>query len=213
MRLNCITKSFAEVRVLRDVSLSVDIGETAAVCGPSGSGKTTLLRLIAGLERPDSGTIEIDGKVVSKRAWSLSPHRRDIGMVFQTPALWPHMSVARNILFGLSDLSRDEAHARLDDLLERTGIVDLARRHPEELSAGQARRVALARALAPRPKRLLLDEPLVNLDVDLKEQMRRLILDSVRETHATLIIVTHDPDEAAGLADRTFVLRDGILDA
>ncbi len=204
-----LSRRYDHVRALEDVSFEIASGAALAVVGPSGSGKTTLLRLIAGLEQPDAGEVLLDGCVVSRPGWSLAPHRRGVGLVFQTPALWPHMTVAQNILFGLRGLPSAEARARLEALLVRTGLKGLERRYPHQLSGGQARRVALARALAPRPRFLLLDEPLTNLDARLRDDMLELILAAAQEAAATLLYVTHRMEEAARVASRVLTLEAG----
>jgi iron(III) transport system ATP-binding protein len=207
-----VSKSFGPVKALDGVSLRLEDGRSLGISGPSGSGKTTLLRLIAGLEIPDEGTIRIDGEPFSAPRRAVAPGRRGIGFVFQRPALWPHMTVAQNILFGISRLSRTEAARRLAQLLEATDLAGLERRRPDELSVGQARRVALARALAPRPKRLLMDEPLTNLDADLKQSMVRLIQSSVEATGASLLYVSHDGDEVHQLTQRVIRIAGGRLE-
>jgi iron(III) transport system ATP-binding protein len=206
-----LSRWYDGVRALEDVSFEIASGAALAVVGPSGSGKTTLLRLIAGLELPDSGEVLLDGRAASRPGWALAPHRRGVGFVFQSPALWPHMTVAQNILFGLRGLPHAEARARLEALLDQTGLKGLERRYPHQISGGQARRVALARALAPRPRFLLLDEPLTNLDTRLKEEMLELILAAARHTAATLLYVTHQMDEATRVARRVLRLEAGLV--
>ena len=193
-------RRFAGVCALEGVSFQVADGASLAIVGPSGSGKTTLLRLIAGLEVPDEGEVWLDGQLASRSGWCLAPHRRGVGLVFQSSALWPHMTIAQNILFGLRGLPRQEAQGRLRELLVQTGLEGLERRYPHQLSGGQARRVALARTLAPAPKHLLLDEPLTNLDARLREDMLDLILAAATRSGATLLYVTHQREEAARVA-------------
>jgi ABC-type Fe3+/spermidine/putrescine transport system ATPase subunit len=200
-----ISKSFGSVRAVNTVSLDLDAGSTLVIRGASGSGKTTLLRLLAGLELPDEGEIWINGRP----GGSLPPHRRGMGFVFQSPALWPHLTVAGNILFGLAGRPRREARQRLEQLLERTGLAGLGKRYPDQLSGGQARRVALARALAPRPRCLLMDEPLTNLDGELKEKMLAFIQEETAGAGSSLIYVTHDDAEACQLGDRVVVMAEG----
>jgi iron(III) transport system ATP-binding protein len=183
--------------------------EPLVILGPSGSGKTTLLRLIAGLESPDEGEIYFNGLLASKPGWVLLPHQRNIGFVFQSSALWPHMTVAQNILFGLNGLKKNETRERLKELLDMAHLKGLGQRYPDELSGGEARRVAIARCLAPQPRYLLMDEPLINLDPDLKEKMLSLIEETTRQTKAFLIYVTHDPEEATKLSGRILILRSG----
>lgn len=196
IELESVSKTFGSRPAVNRVSLKIPEHAQVALLGPSGSGKTTLLRLIAGLETPDSGIITMDGRIVSSPDCMVPPSERSIGFVFQTSALWPHMTVADNIRFGLSDLPASEQEQRTRSLMERTGIFPLAARYPDEISGGEARRVALARALAPRPKTLLCDEPLTNLDRTLRKDLLRLIIDSVRESGACMVYVTHDEGEA-----------------
>jgi ABC-type Fe3+/spermidine/putrescine transport system ATPase subunit len=202
-----ISKSFGTVRAVNSVSLDLVAGSTLVVRGASGSGKTTLLRLLAGLELPDEGEIWIEGSP----GGSLPPYRRGMGFVFQSPALWPHLTVAGNILFGMAGRPRREARQRLGELLERTGLTGLEKRYPDQLSGGQARRVALARALAPRPRCLLMDEPLTNLDGELKEKMLALIKEETAFAGSSLIYVTHDDAEAYQLGIRVVVMAEGSL--
>ncbi len=210
--LEAVTKLFGEVWAVREVSFEVAAGESVALVGPSGSGKSTLLRLIAGLEVPDGGRIWLDGKVVGARGWSASPHRRCLGMVFQRPALWPHLTVLQNIRFGLGGLPRPEVEKRLRETIGLTCLEGLEGRYPDQLSGGEAQRAALARALAPKPSLLLLDEPLANLDPELGQKMIDLILQARIETGTTMLYVTHDPIEASALTDRTIRLRRGRVD-
>ncbi len=207
IELEHLAKSFGAVRAVDDVSLSIPSGSVNVIQGPSGGGKTTLLRLVAGLELPDRGEILLDGKRVSAPGWATAPHTRGIGIVFQRSALWPHMTVAQNVRFAISRdggsrgrLARQGrpggTASRLEELLAQTSLTRLAGRYPAQLSGGEARRVALARALAAQPRRLLLDEPLTNIDPELKSQLLDTILHHVRETAATLLYVTHDREEA-----------------
>jgi iron(III) transport system ATP-binding protein len=196
IELESVSKTFGSHQAVRSVSLTIPDRAQVTLLGPSGSGKTTLLRLIAGLETPDAGTITMDGRIVSSADCIVLPSERSIGFVFQSGALWPHMTVAENIRFGLSDLPAGEQEQRTRWLMERTGILPLAARYPDEISGGEARRVALARALAPRPKTLLFDEPLTNLDRSLKKDLLRLITGSVHESGACMVYVTHDEGEA-----------------
>ena len=204
-----ITKSFGGIKVLDAVSLTLQDSESVVLFGPSGSGKTTLLRIIAGLEVPDSGVVSIEGKQASRDDWVLEPHKRDIGFVFQAPSLWPHLNVQQNVMFGLQHLPQEQALERILDLFEQMSIKKLAQRYPNELSGGEARRVALARTIAPQPKYLLMDEPLVNLDSDLKQEMIDLIQDVVQQTKSALLYVTHDKSEANQLSKRVFHLSNG----
>jgi len=208
IELRGLSKTYGERAVITCLDLHMAPGETVAIEGPSGSGKTTLLRLIAGLERPDAGNIFLGGRCMGPRD---SPHLRGIAFLFQSSALWPHMSVSENIEFGLAHLSRAQRRMRSDWLLERVGLKGFAKRRPASLSGGEARRVALARALAPQLPILLLDEPTSNLNDDLREH----ILDVVAEERAahglTVLLVTHVPADADRLADRRLALRGGRL--
>ncbi len=166
-----IEKSYGVVKVLTDFSLSLEVGETLAILGPSGCGKTTLLRMLAGLDVPDDGEIYLAGQLASDRRVLLLPHQRHIGFVFQQPTLWPHMTVQQQLEFALPRLRTSEQRNWLHLLMEKTGISKLSQRYPDQLSGGQARRVAIARAFAARPTLLLLDEPLVNLDLTGKQKL------------------------------------------
>ncbi len=197
------TRAVADALCLR-----VRPGETLAINGPSGSGKTTLLRLIAGLELPDSGQIRIGGKSVD---FHDAVHTRGIAFLFQSAALWPHMSVASNIMFGIHDQPMAWRQTRMLELLNRVGLAQFADRRPDSLSGGEARRIALARALAPQRPILLLDEPTSNLDAELRAQILALIAQE-REAHGTTIVLaTHEHSDAARLADRCLTLRNGHL--
>jgi iron(III) transport system ATP-binding protein len=206
-----LTRRFGVVTGAADVTFVVNDGERVALLGPSGSGKTTMLRLIAGLERPDAGEVLVDGAVVSGPGVMIPPHQRHIGFVFQAPALWPHMTVAEHVRFGLNGMAKAAARQRVREVLEQASLAGLERRYPAELSGGQARLVALARTLAPRPRHLLLDEPLANLDSALKERLLGLIDEAARRERCSLLYVTHDGGEAARLATRALRITDGRL--
>jgi iron(III) transport system ATP-binding protein len=206
-----VTRRFGAVTAASDVSFAVGDGERVALLGPSASGKTTVLRLIAGLERPDAGEVLVDDIVVSGPGGMIPPHRRHIGFVFQAPALWPHMTVAEHVTFGLNGMAQTAARQRLRDVLEQVSLTGLEGRYPGELSGGQARLVALARTLAPRPRHLLLDEPLVNLDPASKDRLLGVIDDTIRRERCSLLYVTHDGAEAARLATRVLRMKDGSL--
>jgi iron(III) transport system ATP-binding protein len=202
-------KSFGPSAVLRDVDLVVEQGAIVALLGPSGCGKTTLLRSIAGLERPDAGSVVIDGTRVVGPHVDLPPERRRIGMVFQDWALFPHMSVGANVGYGLT---RDERRSgRIEESLELVGLGGYAGRMPSTLSGGQQQRVALARALAPRPRAILLDEPFSNLDTALRVQVRTEVHALLSELDITTVFVTHDQEEAFVLGDQVAVMSDGII--
>ncbi len=200
---------FGRSEVLRGINLNINPGEFFAFLGPSGSGKTTLLRAIAGFGPPPQGRILIGGQDIV----ALPPWKRDVGMVFQNYALWPHMSVWRNVAFGLEErkVRGAELRRRVQEALELVGLGHLAQRFPAQLSGGQQQRVALARTIVIRPRVLLLDEPLSNLDANLRVQMRREILALQQELGLTTIFVTHDQEEANTTSDRIAVLQDGVV--
>ena len=204
-----VTLSYGATRVLKDVSLRIRPGEFFAFLGPSGCGKTTLLRLVAGFNRAESGRVLLDGRDLA----GLPPWRRDVGMVFQSYALWPHMSVAQNVAFGPEErrLPRDEVRRRVAAALALVGLADYAGRRPSQLSGGQQQRVALARTLAVEPKLLLLDEPLSNLDAQMRVQVRRELRDLQQRLKLTTVFVTHDQEEANTVCDRIAVMRDGTV--
>ena len=209
LRCSNLTRRFAGVTAVNDASLEVESGTLLALLGPSGCGKTTLLRLIAGLERPHEGTIEVAGRTVASDSVHLPPERRQVGLVFQEYALFPHLSVEDNVGFGLTRGSDPETRVR--DLLGQVGLDGLGSRMPHELSGGQQQRVALARALAPGPRLIMLDEPFSNLDPSLREGVRSEVRRVLRAANATAIIVTHDQEEALSLADEVAVMMDGRI--
>ncbi len=208
-----LRKTFSEKVALDDVTLEIEPGTFLVLLGPSGSGKTTLLRCLAGIERPTSGVITIDERDVVGPGIFVPPEKRRLAMVFQDYALWPHLSVRRNVAFPLAKSSRSNAErvARVDDLLGRVGIEHLADRFPNQLSGGEQQRVALARALAADVGLILFDEPLSNLDADRREQLRIEIATLTRSAGATAVYITHDQSEAFALADRIGVLNQGRL--
>jgi iron(III) transport system ATP-binding protein len=212
--LERVSKRFGPTRAVEDVSLSIADGEFFALLGPSGCGKTTLLRLVAGFEAPDSGVVTLADEVVGRPGWALAPERRRIGMVFQSYALWPHMNVAENVAFSLRvrRVPSQERARRVAAALARVGLETMAARRPHELSGGQRQRVALARCLAMEPAVVLLDEPLANLDVHLRESMQQEFARFHRELGATFIYVTHDQAEAMALADRVAVMNEGRVE-
>ena len=211
--LQNVSKFFGEKMALDDVSLDIDPGTFLVLLGPSGSGKTTLLRCLAGIERPSHGVIAIDGREVAGSRTFVAPEKRGLAMVFQDYALWPHLTVSKNVAFPVarSKYSKAARASRVADLLERVGIAHLADRYPNELSGGEQQRVALARALAADVGMILFDEPLSNLDADRREQLRIEIATLTRATGATVIYITHDQSEAFALADRVGVLNHGRL--
>jgi len=205
-----LRRTYGTVRALEGVDVDVRRGELLAVLGPSGCGKTTLLRLIAGFERPDAGTIRIDDAAVAAPGRFVPPERRRVGIVVQDHALFPHLTVAGNVAYGLSGRRRDPSRAgRVAEVLEMVGMEGFGDRHPGELSGGQQQRVAIARALAPRPRVVLLDEPFANLDAALRVRIRLEVREILRAAGATAVLVTHDQEEALSLADRVAVMDCG----
>jgi iron(III) transport system ATP-binding protein len=211
VRLDNVSKYFAGNPAVLRLTVGIGKGEFFSLLGPSGCGKTTTLRLIAGLERPDEGAVSIGKEVVASADTWVSPEKRGIGIVFQDYALFPHMTVAQNVAFGLKGCRREQIRPRVKEMLELTGLAGLTGRYPHELSGGQRQRVALARSLAPSPRVILLDEPFSNLDADLREELRRETKRILKEQGATTILVTHDQEEAFSLSDRVGVLQGGTL--
>jgi iron(III) transport system ATP-binding protein len=202
-------KAFGSHAVLAGVDLQVPAGSFTAILGPSGSGKTTLLRLLAGFDRADAGVIRIGDRTVDGDGTNVPPERRQIGYVPQEGALFPHLTVAANVGFGLRP--RDRRGPRAAELLEGVGLAGLGSRYPHQLSGGQQQRVALARALAISPEVVLLDEPFASLDAHLRASVRHDVQQICRAAGTTAILVTHDQDEALSMADRIAVLRDGVI--
>ncbi|MDR7486780.1 MAG: ABC transporter ATP-binding protein [Armatimonadota bacterium] len=209
--LRGVVRRFDGTPAVDHLSLEVDEGEILALLGPSGSGKTTVLRLVAGFERPDAGQIWIAGRQVAGGEW-IPPEARGVGMVFQDYALFPHLTVAENVAFGLHCLLQMERAPRTEEVLRLVGMEAFAARYPHELSGGQQQRVALARALAPRPFAVLLDEPFSNLDADLRGQVRQDVRAILKATRTSAIFVTHDQEEALLLGDRVAVINRGRLE-
>lgn len=209
LTLEGISKRFGDTVAVQDVSLALRPGETVALLGPSGCGKSTLLRLIAGLERPDSGRLFFAGEDLTR----VGAPRRGFGMVFQDYALFPHLNVFGNVAYGLVEKgwSRAQQRARVAELLERVGLTGFGARRVTQLSGGQQQRVALARALAPEPRLLLLDEPLSNLDLTLREELKEGLRDLLRTLAVPAVFVTHDQSEAFTVAERVAVMRQGRL--
>jgi sulfate/thiosulfate transport system ATP-binding protein len=204
------TRRFGDFTALDDVSVEIPSGSLTALLGPSGSGKSTLLRVIAGLERPDAGTVEIDGR----DATNLPPQRRGVGFVFQHYAAFKHMTVRENVAFGLKVARRPKAEirARVDELLELVQLPGLADRYPAQLSGGQRQRMALARSLAVQPSVLLLDEPFGALDARVRKELRAWLRHLHEEVHVTTVFVTHDQEEAMEVADRIVVMNHGRVE-
>ena len=202
-----LRRTYGAVTAVDGLDLDVHDGELLAVLGPSGCGKTTLLRLLAGFERPDAGSITVDGTVVAAPGTFLPPERRRVGIVVQDHALFPHLTVAGNVAYGLRRAPRRQA--RVDEVLAMVGLDGLGDRFPAELSGGQQQRVAIARALAPEPGVILLDEPFANLDAALRARIRFEVRAILRAAGATVVLVTHDQEEALSLADRVAVMDGG----
>jgi iron(III) transport system ATP-binding protein len=211
LQLHELTLRYGPVPALSGVSLDVRRGEIACLLGPSGSGKSSLLRLIAGIEHPSAGRITIDGVEVAGPQTFVEPERRQVGMVFQDYALFPHMTVAANVAFGLRGRSRADTARAVSAMLDRVDLLRHAGSYPHMLSGGERQRVALARALAPAPRLLLMDEPFSSLDGRLRDQVRRDTVALLRDTATTTVMVTHDPREAVRIADRIALLRAGRL--
>ncbi len=212
-----ISMAYGSTPVLRHISATIGDGEFLSILGHSGCGKTTLLKILAGFITPTAGQIFFGGDLYSDAGRSVPPEQRDMGMVFQSFALWPHMTVRQHVEFPLQcrhgkDMGRKDRQQAVDDALEMTGLADLAGRYPDELSGGQRQRVSLARAIAAKPALLLMDEPLSALDADLRISMRREIRRIHRLTGTTVIFVTHDQAEALSLSDRIMVLNDGGIE-
>jgi len=209
IRLHAITKSYRQQTVLSGVDLTVPQGSMLALLGPSGSGKTTLLRLIAGFERADGGEIHLGSSVMQGKGRFVPPERRNVGYVPQEGALFPHLTVARNVGYGLrhGQLRRP----RVDEVLRLVDLTDYADRYPHELSGGQQQRVALARAMAPHPRVILLDEPFNALDLDLRRKMSEHVVALLRQAGTTTVLVTHDPAEAFAAADLVAVINNGVV--
>ncbi|MFP5310122.1 MAG: ABC transporter ATP-binding protein [Actinomycetes bacterium] len=211
LRLTGVHKRFGATVAVDTLDLEVRRGTITALLGPSGCGKTTALRCIAGLERPDAGTIEIDGEMVAAPGTHVPAERRRVGMVFQDYALFPHLTVLGNVEYGLHDLPRRDRRAAAMEALDLVGLAHLADRTPDAVSGGQRQRVALARALAPRPDLILLDEPFSNLDAALRATVREDVRAILKAADATAVFVTHDQEEALSLADEVAVMADGHL--
>jgi iron(III) transport system ATP-binding protein len=206
-----VSRRFGAADAVRDVSFELQPGEIVCLLGPSGCGKTTLLRIAAGIERPSSGRVLIDGAEVAGPSRYVPPEKRNIGLMFQDFALFPHLPIIANVAFGLRDIDRPEAQKIARHALERVGLAHLENAYPHTLSGGEQQRVALARAIVPRPQVMLMDEPFSGLDQRLRESVRSETLALLKETRATTMLVTHDPVEAMELADRILLMRQGRL--
>ena len=218
LHLEGITKQFehSSCPAVANVTLTLQQGDLLGLLGPSGCGKTTLLRIVAGFEQPQSGIVELAGRPVAGSGYWVPPEQRDTGMVFQDYALFPHLSVADNVAFGLKkSRDRSKVHGfkeKVKEAIALVGLSGLEQRYPHELSGGQQQRVALARALAPRPALILLDEPLSNLDVQVRLRLRQEVRSILKETGTSAIFVTHDQEEALSISDKVGVMRGGHLE-
>lgn len=215
IRLDGVSFAFGATTVLDNIALHIEPGSIVALLGPSGCGKSTLLRLLAGLSVPAQGSIHFGDRLVAKPGWGLPPEQRDIGMVFQDYALWPHMTAAQNVAFPLRmrKVPRDEHERRVKEALAMVGLADFGGRKPSGLSGGQQQRVALARAIVAEPRVLLFDEPLSNLDSELRESLCVEMSRLLRQLGITAVYVTHDRREAELLADRIVHLSAGSIAA
>jgi iron(III) transport system ATP-binding protein len=211
LTLEDVSRRYGDVLALDGVSIDISPSEVLCLLGPSGCGKSTLLRVAAGIERPSSGRILLDGQEVAGPDNFVPPEKRGIGLMFQDFALFPHLSLLDNVAFGLKSLTRSEAKREARAALERVGLAHYASEYPHILSGGEQQRVALARAIAPRPSVLLMDEPFSGLDSRLREQMREETLAILHETRATAIVVTHDAEEAMRMGDRVALMRQGRI--
>jgi iron(III) transport system ATP-binding protein len=212
LELNSVSHAYGRRQVLNNISFRVEKGMIACLLGASGCGKTTVLRCIAGFEPVPAGQILLNGQVMSRNGLTVAAEKRRIGMVFQDYALFPHLTVARNIAFGLHHSSDAARAARVAEMLETVGLEHVGDRYPHELSGGQQQRVALARALAPRPDLLLLDEPFSNLDVEMRERLSLEVRDILKQQNSTAILVTHDQHEAFNIADEIGLMADGAIE-
>jgi iron(III) transport system ATP-binding protein len=211
LAFEAVSHGYGRVQALAGVDLAIAPGEVVCLLGPSGCGKTTLLRVAAGIERPLAGRVLMDGIEVAGPGGHVPPERRGVGLVFQDFALFPHLTNLANVMFGLRALPRAEAEAVARHALDRVGLADHALDYPHALSGGEQQRVALARAIAPRPGILLMDEPFSGLDSRLRDAVREETLAVMRETRATCVVVTHDPEEAMRMADRIVLMREGRI--
>jgi len=207
-----ISVAYGANTVIHNIQFGLEAGEIGCLLGPSGCGKTTLLRCIAGFQAPSQGTVRVDQQEISSAQHQVAPEKRNIGMVFQDFALFPHLSVEENIAFGLRLMPRKQRHQRVMELLALIGMPTLAQAFPHQLSGGQQQRVALARAMAPSPGILLLDEPFSSMDVELRVQLAREVRNILKQENSTAILVTHDQHEAFAMADSICVINQGRLE-
>jgi iron(III) transport system ATP-binding protein len=210
LEIRNLRRSFEGRAVVNDVSLQIMPGQVTCLLGPSGCGKSTTLRMIAGVEMQDSGTIHVDGNLICDTIFRVPPERREIGLMFQDFALFPHLSVAGNVAYGLHG-TKSEKRARVEELLERVDLARFIDGYPHQLSGGEQQRVALARALAPKPRIMLMDEPFSGLDNRLRDGIRDETLSILKEEDTAVLLVTHEPDEAMRMADEIALMRDGKI--
>ncbi len=211
LTLEKVTRRFGRKIALQDIDLDVQPGEIVALLGQSGCGKTTLLRIAAGVDAPTSGRVLLDGREVASPTVFVPPEKRSVGLMFQDYALFPHLTVQKNVMFGLTALDRKARAEEARAALARVGLLHLADSYPHEISGGEQQRVALARAIVPRPGVLLMDEPFSGLDSRLRDSVRADTLSVLREAGATAVIVTHDPEEAMRMSDRIVLMRNGRI--
>lgn len=211
LEIKNLRRSFGGRNVVDDVSLQIMPGQVTCLLGPSGCGKSTTLRMIAGVEMQDSGEIYVDGKLICDTMFRIPPERREIGLMFQDFALFPHLSVADNVGFGLKTGTKAEKRGRVEELLERVDLLRFIDGYPHQLSGGEQQRVALARALAPKPKIMLMDEPFSGLDNRLRDGIRDETLTILKEQDTAVLLVTHEPEEAMRMADEIALMRDGRI--
>ena len=211
LEIRNLRRAYGGRQVVDDVSLQIMPGQVTCLLGPSGCGKSTTLRMIAGVEMQDSGTIHVDGKLICDTMFRVPPERREIGLMFQDFALFPHLSVADNVGFGLKKGTKAEKRKRIEELLERVDLLRYIDGYPHQLSGGEQQRVALARALAPQPRIMLMDEPFSGLDNRLRDGIRDETLSILKEEDTAVLLVTHEPDEAMRMADEIALMRDGKI--
>ena len=212
LAVNEIKHAYGKKEILKSISFSLEQGEIACLLGPSGSGKTTILRCIAGFEDVLAGEISLEQNVISQKGWALSPEERNVGMIFQDYALFPHLTARQNIEVGLTKLTAKERNFRTNKWIDVVGLSQLSNRYPHELSGGEAQRVAIARSLAPQPSLLLLDEPFSSLDVELREHLVPEVRRILKENNMTALMVTHDQNEAFNIADTIGVFQNGRIE-
>jgi len=211
LELRNISKIYTDKKVIDNASIYISKGDSLVITGNSGCGKSTLLRIITGLEKISSGEILLNNEIISNNKYVLRPNERNMSFVFQSAALWPHMTVKENIMFAMNNLSKLDAEEQINSLLKIAEISDLKDRYPNEISGGEARRVSILRAIASNKEIFILDEPLTNLNMDLKYKLLDFILEIVKATNKTMIYVTHDLDEAERIHGRRFSMENGIL--